>query len=352
MNLVNFPECKHLNKIIFISTIYFSIFGIPSSRLFAQASLPEQNKYVLKSYMVIPWGEGNGQLALKIEQEKIHPPSSDTPKWALKKNSAFYNETVTRHICPTTFQIDDQGNVYIYDFVGKQPVLKKFDTKGNEVASFTDKPMGEFSIQGDKIVITNKYTHEVKYLNRNDFSSLKKFSIPKDFDMTYTTTLNGAFYKPSVGKEPQKLFVFDNEERKKYPVTENDYLYNLTDYEHIGLEKGKTEILNLSSKVKEWTKEEIFHWTFEYQDRFGDIYLAAKTMKEHWDEEKDIYETTVFKTNESGSLLFSTKINWTGLFMPGAEKLTVDRDGNIYYCWSNKDCFHIEKYQYLNDKEK
>lgn len=303
--------------------------------------------------MLIPWGDGKGQLVLKIKQEKIHLPSPDTPKWALKKNSAFYNETETKHFGPTTFQIDDLGNVYIYDFVGKQPALKKFDTKGNEVASFTDKPTDEFSIQGGKIVITNKYTHEVKYLNRKDLSLSKKFSIPKEFDMTYSKTLNGVLYKP-FEKKSDKLFAFDSEERKNNPVAENSYLCKFSDDEHVGLKLGETEILNLSSGVKKWTNEEIFHWTFEYRDRYGNIYLAAKTEKEHWDEEKNIYESTIFKVDQSGSLLFSIKINWTSLgsFGPGNNRLFVDRGGNIYYCWSNKDGFHIEEYQYLNEKEK
>lgn len=330
-----------------VLTLVLTVFV--SHSVLAQTSLPEQDKYVLKHYMLIPWGDGKGQLALKIEQEKIHLPSPNTPKWALKKNSAFYNETVTRHIVPDTFQIDDLGNVYVYDFATKQPALKRFNVKGDESASRTVDYIGDFSIQGDKIVSTNKYKHEVKYLNRNDLAFLKKFLIPKEYDMTYAKTLNGVLYKP-FEKKTDKLFAFDSEEIKNNPAAENNCLY-ISDDEHVGLKMGETEILNLSSKVKEWTNEEIFHWTFEYRDRFGDFYLAAKTMKEHWDEEKDIYEITIFKINKTGSLLFSTKINWTGLFGPGSEKPTVDRDGNIYYCWSNKDGFHIEEYQYLNEKE-
>ncbi len=335
-------------------------------KLNAQTPLPEQDKYVLKPYMVIPWGEGRGKLTLKLGQEKIHPPSSITPKWALKENSAFFNATVTIQYAPPTFKLDDEGNVYIPDYLGKQPVLKKFDPKGNEIASTkinpAINPTNLFWIQGDKIVVKNEKAHEVEYLSRGDLSVLKKFSIPKEFDMTYLRELNGVLYKP-VSMEPNKLsaFVLDDEERKKSPAAGNDYLYHFSDGKHIGLNKGQTEILNLSSKVEEWTTEDIFHWNSEYQDKFGNIFLTATTDKENrdamdWDEKtKGIYETTIFKTDKSGLLLLILKIKLPtlGELDPGIDTMAFvfDENGNIYYCWGGKDGFHIDEYQYLNEKE-
>ncbi len=180
--------------------------------------------------------------------------------------------------------------------------------------------------------------------------------------MTYSTALNGVLLKRT-GKEPNKpsVFVFDEEERKTNPAAENDYLYDFSDGKHIGLNLGKAEILNLSSKIKEWTNEKIWGWNSEYQDKFGNIFLTATTDIEnrnaiHWNENtKGIYETTIFKTDKSGSLLLTMKVKLStlGELDPGINTLAFvfDKNGNIYYCWGGKDGFHIDEYQYLNEKK-
>ncbi len=142
---------------------------LPSKDVYSQTPLPEQDKYVFKHYMLIPWGEGKGKLTLRLEQEKIHPPGPNTPEWALKKNSSFYNATVTKQYAPPTFRLDEEGNVYICDCLGKKPALKKFNIKGNEIASLTDNPPLDFTIQGNKIVVINENEHEVKSLLSKTF---------------------------------------------------------------------------------------------------------------------------------------------------------------------------------------
>ena len=356
-------------KLLFSSPFIIASFVLSllsSKAVHSQTPLPEQDKYVFKHYMLIPWGEGKGKLTLRLEQEKIHLPSPDTPKWALEKNKAYYNATVTMQYAPPTFKLDDDGNVYVPDYFAKPQVLKKFDMKGNEAASIEINPREKlnflFWIQDDKIILKNGIAHEVEYLRRSDLSVLKKFSIPKEYDMTFSKAINGVLLKRT-GVEPNKpsVFVFDEEERKANPAAENDYLYDFSDGKHIGLNLGQMEILNLSSKVKEWTNEKIWDWNSEYQDKFGNIFLTATTDIEHWpavhwnENKKGIYETTIFKTDKSGSLLLTMKIKLPtlGELAPGIHKLAFvfDKNGNIYYCWGGKDGFHIDEYQYLNEKE-
>lgn len=333
-----------------VHIVLIILFGHYPSILSAQSSLPEKNTYVLKHYMLIPWGDGKGKLALKESEEKLHEPESDTPEWALKKNSAFFSETKTMRKGPSFFKIDDEGNVYIYDCEGEKPSLKKFSPEGNEVACLTDNPPNTFSIQKDKIVTADVGAREVRYFSLNDFSVLKKFSIPKDFDMGYSKTLNGVIYKP-FAKDSNKLYVFDEKERADNPGAENNYLYDYNDGTHISFRKGELEVLDLTLKSKEWTKGEIFHWRQFFQDKFRNYYLVAETTPEHFDLiHRNIYERNLFKFNSFGKLLFFLKTHRDTFesFSPGAECLDVDNNGNIYNCWGESDGFHIDKYQYLN----
>jgi hypothetical protein len=334
---------------IFLCLVFCNFHG----KIFAQTSLPEQDKYIMKTYMVIPWGDGKGQLALKTSQVRKHEPEPDTPE-AVVKNSKWFKETVTKYGGPSFFKVDDEGNVYIYDYVGKTPALKKFNSSGKETACLTDNPPDKFTIQNNKIVTTDFGAREVKYLSLDDFSVVEKFIIPKDFDLTYSKTLNGVIYKPVV-KDSKKLFVFDNKERLNNPGAENKYLYHFSDGKHVGLKMGESEILNLTSKSKEWTTEEIFHWRFAFQDKYGNYYLVAETTPEHFDfVNRDISERSLFKFNGSGTLLFALKTHRETYqsFSLGDERLDIDYQGNIYNCWSDNEGFHIDKYQYLNETEK
>jgi len=299
--------------------------------------------------MVIPWGDGKGQLALKVNQVKKHEPEPGTPDEVVK-NSKLFKETVTKREGPSFFKADDEGNIYIYDYEGKSPTLKKFNSVGKEVACLTDNPPNNFSIQDDKIVTTDIGAHEVKYLSLDDFSLLKKFSIPKDFDMNYSKILNGFIYKP-IAKYSKKLFVFDDKERKNKPGAENKYLHHYSDGKHVGLKMGESEIFDLTSISKEWTTEEIFHWRDFFQDRYGCYYLVAETMNEHYDFKDNIYERSLFKINNSGELLLFLKSHRESfeVLSLGDERLDIDKNGNIYNCWSNENGFHIDKYQYLNE---
>lgn len=344
MNLVNFPECKHLNKIIFISTIYFSIFGIPSSRLFAQASLPEQNKYVLKSYMVIPWGDGKGQLPLKPYQFNDWQPDR------VPEDEIVISEK--EHVGPHFFKVDESGDVFVFDYDGKKTVTKKFNPQGNETASINISP-DEFSIQTDKIVITSG--NKIIFLNREDLSKIKEIDIPEEkYSLQHTLTLflNGALYKP-FEKDQFKLFVFDENARDQNPNDEKNSYYIKNGL----LMSGGSEVMNLVKKFNEWTTEKIFNYQFIIKDKFGDFYLTdVETHDENIDyRHSDIIERTLFKFDPTGKLLYQLKSHREQFFSYGPiseHQLFVDRNGNIYSAWGDENGFHIEEYRYLNEKEK
>lgn len=304
--------------------------------------------------MVIPWGDGKGQLSYKEKQRKIHEPEPDTPEWALKKNSTFFSETETVRSGPVFLNVDDAGNIYIYEYADKQVALKVFDSVSNEIANLTDNPPREFFIQQDKIVATNRGAHEVTYLSRKDFSILKKFEIPKNYDLSYSKTLNG-FIEIShpFESKPKEMFVFDEIEKAHHLDENNKRLEIFSDGNHVGLKMGGSEILNLSLLFEKWKAEEMFNWGPVVQDKYGDFYLVWTSEKEHFQEKKGIkgiYERTLFKFNKSGELLFSMKSRLDP-FMH-VHSIVVDVNGNIYNSWADENGFHIDRYGYLNDKEK
>jgi len=331
-NILRYRRCK---KIIFISTILFSFFGIPSSQLFAQASLPEKDKYVLKPYMVIPWGDGKGQL----------PEVTDNTNTAI-------------HYGPCFFEIDGTGSAFIYDGYDKKRVIKKFDPKGNESASVGDITPEDFSIQNMKIVVRSG--NKIIFLRREDLSKVKEIDVPeKKYSTIYSKILNGTLYKPNEKKQP-KIFVFDETDRSQNPNDEKNYFYIKGIVKgnegHEALMVDDTEIMNLTEKMEKWTKEVVRGYTTVVRDKFGNFYILDAETYNEWLEfrHNDIIERTLFKFDPTGKLLLQLNthqehfLGWPSI---AHHQFYVDQNGNIYSAWGDKDGFHIDEYQYLNEKK-
>jgi len=325
----------NLRNLTLFNLLLIPFLGILPNHLIAQASLPEQNKYVLKSYMVIPWGDGKGQLPLETD----------------KDNPAF-------HAGPDFFQVDDKGNVFVCDGFNSPPMIKKFDPKGHELASIEKIFPDEFTIQKDKVVITSG--NKIVFLNRSDLSKVKEIDVPEEkhsLPNTRIAILNGALFKPHE-KDQLKLFVFDENARTQNPDDEKNYCYVqgiVSGNEgHEALMVNGKEILNLTEKFKEWTNEKMFGYGSATKDKFGDFYLSdAETHNEYIDfRHAGVVEKTLFKFNQSGRLLCQLKTHREQFLSYGQfahYQFFIDNNGSIYSAWGNEGGFHIDEYRYFNE---
>lgn len=281
----------------------------------------------------ISWGSGSGEIGLQHGQEL---------------------ETVG----PTTFAIDNRGNIYLYDFVNKQ--IKKYDSSGKWIANLgTDLLCSSFCIDDSG----NLYLLDVDIHLVRVYSAKGELSQEIKIDESIKL-IEG--YAQKIYIDADKKLMVNQVDQLVYPLAtlSSSGLINQTPTDQVkGIKLGylgnaDTNRYRMNWKNKHQAEIIIASGTInnatgtisiESDDELGAVlYLGQDTAGSNYTEiertdANDILHLEVWKYNSARKLVDTIEIP-NDYFSTVYKKLELDDAGNIYQVQTKPEGVKVIKY--------
>jgi hypothetical protein len=281
------------------------------------ATLREQDQYVQKKYLIIPWGEGKGQIPLTKYNDERNAPLT-------------FNQGINN------FRISPNGNVYVlwYAAALKKDVIKKFLPDGTESAACTVKEAHRLLWDGDNLIAINISIGNQIIVMDQDLQSIKTIDVPKNLWVNKVIIKDGVLYNHSFEKGDLDQFVYDRNKASASPAFKNPlddrirYGFKISGKGvNIVFKRGGNELRSVD--LSEFTTEPLRNIGADYFDSLNNVYLQ---MRLGIDPHNNQYASGVLKVSNEGEPLAWINLGWDDFcsYIDDMVPVDVDTKGNIY----------------------
>ena len=326
-----------------LNPMFFLLLTANVSMAFAQSNLPEQDKYVKKQYLFIPWGIDKGTIPLT--EKTVVNIRGPEPVTVLERHGVNY------------FKVDNLGNVYVsfFDQKSKKSVVKKFSSKGNETAYCNGISANKLFFDNGNIISTNTSRNSVLVLDEN-LKTIREINVSKDFPVGKCYVENGVAFNidPRAGEKDK--FVYDESATAKQvgikTQQEMNRFYQFDD------NKRKKKLVFKNGKFKDirlldYLTDSVWDLGPHSYDRYGNLFLKTNYGSSISYRSPNIMkEVGVLKISPKGQPLCWIKLDrdMFALYITFEVPWTVDINGNVYGGESEQDGFHIYQWS-LNTRK-
>ncbi len=308
-----------------------------------------------ESETIMAQGEGNAKL--KVEEVLFCPWGNGKGKINIKEEKYTTNmgqEAFERH-GPEELKVDNNGDIYIYIYDGKNKYIKKFEDgqEKNVILNPLTPQSWKIDEEGSIIITNGMYELKTEIYDKNLNKMLSKTYIDKKgwgyvhFYGNEMALSNGIFdkskmekikFRDKVYKKEKKYHSFDITTQVTYPdpmrpvVNEKIIISNL---KNIGWDK---DVLVLSRPGKDDVGSvEILH----INDN-GDIFICLRMY-----EARPVNmsrDSAIMKINKNGIIEYEYKtIKDDFIESDGSGRYAVDDNDNVYYMYTNEKGVHVIK---------
>lgn len=283
----------------------------------AQTTLPEQDKYVKKQYMFIPWGNDKGKIPLRKYNDVRDAPQT-------------FNQGIE------SFKISTEGNVYVLYLdanLGKN-IIKKFLPDGTEAAACTVKEAHRLQWDGADLIAQNISISNQIIVMDKDLKSIKTIDVPKNLWVNKATIKNGVLYNHALEKGDLEQFAYHQNKANNLPALKNSlndkFRCKLTRKGmETDIEFDRSGTVFKTVNLSQFIDQPIRQIKADYDDALNNSYLQITLGVIPHNEQ---YDSGILKVSSEGEPLTWIDFGWDDFctYIPGRVLADVDSKGNIY----------------------
>lgn len=325
----------YLGSLVFIcTTLLFPKISI------AQTKLLEQDKYVKKQYLTIPWGSGKGQIFLN--EKNVVNTRGPEPVTLVERTGVNF------------IKVDEKGNLYIgcYDSKNQKSLLKKFSSEGSELAQVIIGPIDKFYFDHGNVVLVDPSIANKVAVFDEGLKLLKTVQLSKDFPAKKCRPEDGILFNINPKSTEKEKFLYDEknavsfESSKPKNKFKSFYKFNETNGNKILVFDN-----NIFKPIRysEFIKENVWNWGEPIYDSFGNIYLKVNFGPITYRPPTLIRDVGILKLSPAGDPLCWIELDrdYFATYNSFEVPFSIDSNGNIYGGISEQNGFHIYQWKLI-----